>query len=414
MALRHFDGFTAYSAVGDLSASGLYVVSDPSNNLQIIQNGGSAVLGALRVGHASRSPATVYKTITASSHVMAGFWIDYTGFDTLGGDTYDAIFKLAASEYSSVAELILYSTGELAVRTDGSDEIFRSGDRQYSPSGTEVNYLTVGSHRIELRVLSASTLGEVEIVVDGKIWGLITGITYMNGYDVERVYIQTGQYGAGAKFDIDSLYVFDDTGAYNNRLLGDWTTQVLRPINDSGTPQFSVSVPQTIIVTPTTITPECGSIYADGIAPQAVELGVEQRAPDTAAVTVRGYAPTVTLSSRNAQNVDDGAIHDADATHTYSTANAQIDRFVTADTLAGEICRVQAVNVCCVARRDDTAQNFRTKITHGSSTTDGANVALNNPEWRPVIQSYAANPATGTQWLDSEVEAAKFGYESRA
>lgn len=414
MALRHFDGFTAYTVAGDLAASGLYVVSDPSNNLSIVPNGGSNGQGALRVGAASRSPASLYKTITSSSHVIAGFHLEFTGFDTLGGDLYDTIFRLSYSEYTHLCELVLWHTGELSIRVDGSDEIYRSSQARYSPSGTEVNYLTAGPHRVEIRFLSSFTSGEVELVVDGKIWTRITDILNLSGNSISRLYIMTGTYGSGAKYDISSLYVFDDTGNYNNTFLNDWTTQVLRPAGDDGTPQFSIATSPTILIAPTTITPQAGTLGVNGNAPQVAELGVEARAPDTAVVSLAGYAPTVTMSSRNWQAVDDAIPHDADATHTYSTGNAQIDRFSTTDTLEGLICRVQAVNVCCVARRDDTAQNFRTKITYGASTTDGANVALNNPEWRPVIQSYAANPSTGTQWLDSEVEAAKFGYESRA
>lgn len=415
MALRHFDGFTSYTVAGDLAASGLYVVSDPSNNLSIVPNGGSTGHGALRVGAASRSPASIYKTFASSDHVIAGFHLDFTGFDTLGGDLYDTIFRLNYdSDYGSICELVLWHTGELSIRADNSDEIYRSSQARYSPSGTEVNYLTVGHHRVEIRFLSSYTSAEVELVVDGKTWARITEIVGLSGNNMYRAYIMTGAYGSGAKYDISSLYVFDDSGDYNNTFLNDWTTQVLRPAGDFGTPQFSIATSPTILIAPTTITPQAGTLGVNGNAPQVAELGVEARAPDTAALSLAGYAPTVTMSSRNWQAVDDAIPHDADATHTYSTGNAQIDKFSTTDTLEGSICRVQAVNVCCVARRDDTAQNFRTMITHGASTTNGANVALNNPDWRPVIQSYAANPSTGNQWLDSEVEAAKFGYESRA
>lgn len=358
MALRHWDGFTGYSVVGDLSANGLYTVADTTGNLSIVANGGSAGQGALRFGAASNSPASIYKTITSSSHAMVGFWIDYTDFSQYS-DGYDAILKLSNGAYTEIAELILYNTGELAIRTGGYTLEFRSSLSADSPNGAEVNYLSLGSHRVELSVKISTTVGELLLVVDGKIWCQKT-LLNTGSSNCDRVYFQTADYGSGAKFDIDTVYVFDGTGTYNNTLLNDWKCEILRPDADDGTPGF-----------------------------------------------------TKLSGAANYEMVDD-VTHDADATHNYSTGNAQVDLFTTSDTLSGLICRVAAVNVCCVARRDDTAQNFRTKIVSGASTSDGANVALVNPDWVPVIQTFASNPATAAQWVQSEVEAAKFGYESRA
>lgn len=110
----------------------------------------------------------------------------------------------------------------------------------------------------------------------------------------------------------------------------------------------------------------------------------------------------------------DEVIHDADSTRNTSSGNGQIDRFGTTDVLTGTIARVQAVNVVNMARRDAASQNFRNKIRHSASDSNGATVALVVEDYRPVIQSFETNPSTSAQWTAAEVQAATFGYESMA
>ncbi len=88
-----------------------------------------------------------------------------------------------------------------------------------------------------------------------------------------------------------------------------------------------------------------------------------------------------------------------------------MDRFTSTDTLNGS--QVHNVSVINVARHTGTAQNFRAKIFEGATDGDGADETLAET-FQIFMEDYEINPDTSLPWTVTEIEAAEFGYESRA
>ena len=355
MALRHWDGFSAYRASSDLDA--LYVREGAAANLSVVVGGGPSGLGAVRLGEAGTMWAGFYRTITSSSEIIVGFWFNYLGWD---GGTYgsDSIFK-ANYGATDAMEVRLFADGTLKVFYSGYSEIFSSADPAQMIDGMP-RFLEVGrEYRIELRLNPSSTVGKVELHVDGVVWCNLTGIS-INGYSITRLIFQTGETGEGASFEVSEIYCFDPTTGINTDFLTTWKAQILRPTSDDGSPGFT-----------------------NGAA------------------------------TYNYENVDDAPDHDADGTINYSTANAQIDLFATTGTLDGGTVRPIAANVVNIARHEGTAQKLRNVCKHSATSSNGADVAL-TADFLPLIQSFETCPSTSTAWTKAQIEAAKFGYESRA
>jgi hypothetical protein len=356
MALRHWDGFSAYNELVELDQ--LYVREGSSVNIAVLPNGGPSNLGAVRIGGVNLSNAGFYRTITSSSTVIFGQHFNWLAYNSSAA-TSDMIFKLAAGGSEQVSVWI-YSDGRLWVRNSSFQEVFDSSDPTHSPDGLTVNYLTPGNeYRIAIRCVISATVGELEIWVNEKRWcnriGLDTGSS-----SITRVHWGTAYSGSGASYEISEIYVFDGTGTFNNAILISWKAQLLLPTSD-----------------------------------------------DVAAFTRLSGAA-------NYEMVDDATPHDADATRNSSTGNAQIDRFATTNTLVGSNSQIHAANVINIAHRDSGAQNFRNTIKHSASIANGADAALGEGDYRPVIQVFETNPSTSAQWTKAQIEAATFGYESRA
>ena len=66
-----------------------------------------------------------------------------------------------------------------------------------------------------------------------------------------------------------------------------------------------------------------------------------------------------------------------------------------------------------VARHTGSAQNFRAVIFEGATSGDGADEALAE-SFQVFMEDYEINPDTSELWTVTEIEAAEFGYESRA
>lgn len=359
MALRHWDGFTAYSELADLDH--LYVRGGTglSTNLTVLPNGGPLLLGAVRVGGVNLSDTSFYRAFTASTTVIGGFWFNYVDFNVAGGFVYDEIFEFNSSGGGAV-KIRLHQDG--TVKVYGSTLIFDSSNPANSPDGITPHYLYPGfKYRIELKMFCSTSVGTLELHVDGVVWCKLSNVYTVSTSTVNRAMFYTGINGSGAIYEVSELYIFDSTGTFNIDFLDNWKAQILKPTSD-----------------------------------------------DVAAFTRLSGAA-------NYEMVDDVSPHDADATRNSSTGNAQIDRFATTDTIIGNTVKVAAVNVVNMVHRDTGAtQNFRNTIKHSASIADGANVALVVEDYRPVIQSFENNPSMSAQWTKAEVEAAKFGYESRA
>jgi hypothetical protein len=357
VALRHWDGFTAYSELADLDH--LYTREGLNTNIAVLPNGGPQELGSVRLGGANLTSAGFYRTITSSSTIVMGWWMRWDAFNTSAGNVYDEIMEIGAGA-SAQLSMRLYSDGSLRVY-QSSTLLFDSLDTDFSPDGATIHYLITGiEYRIEMRAVISATVGELEIRVNDVLWCLFTAAN-TGSSNITRVTFHTGSSGAGANLEVSEVYVFDGTGTFNTTFLTSWRAQLLRPTSDDS------------------------------------------------------VAFTRNTGAANFETVDD-VIQDSDSTHNASTANAQIDRFATTGTLGGPTTmRVQAINVVNIARRESAAQNMRNKIRHGGVDGNGASFALPSAEdFRPVIQSFETNPSTSAQWTKTEAQAATFGYESLA
>jgi hypothetical protein len=357
MALRHWDGFTAYNELADLDH--LYVREGSTTNIAIVPNGGPQELGGVRLGGSNLLSAGFYRTITSSTTVILGFWYRWDSFDTSAGDLYDRIMYLGASA-TEVISLRQYSDGSLRVYRSGSTLLFDSAVASYSPDGLTTNYIVPeDENRVEIRVFSSATVGTLEVRVNGKVWTAQVNIN-TGGSSITRIYFQTGSTGAGAEYEISEVYAFDDTGTFNNSFLYPWRAVLFRPTSDDS------------------------------------------------------VAFTRNTGAANYETVDDEP-HDADGSHNASTANGQVDRFASTGTISGLTSKIAAANVVSIARRESASQNIRSKIRHGGIDGNGSSFALPSAEdYRPVIQSFETNPSTSAQWTVTEIQDATFGYESMA
>lgn len=230
MALRHWDGFTAYSELADLDH--LYVREGFSSNLAVLPDGGPQELGGVRVGGVNLSAASFYRTITSSSTVLLGTWLKWNSFDISGGDLYDTIITLRASS-TVIIGVRLYTDGSIRIYQGTSTLLFDSNVEAYSPSGSARNYLALGSEcRVELKALISATVGTLELRVNGAPWCALTAQN-TGASNITRVYVETGNNGAGANFEVGEIFVFDGTGTFNTNFLGTWKCQILRPTSDS-------------------------------------------------------------------------------------------------------------------------------------------------------------------------------------
>lgn len=414
MALRWWDGCTGYAVANDLGHR--YTVEGAVSNIAIDPNGGVGNVGCVEFGVVSNTPAGLYTTLTSSSELIVGLHFNYKSFNSTIYDRHDSVLILGSGS-SSIVKLIVDNTGAIRAEIDGYSILFNSADETTTADG-QLHYLAEGSrYRIELRVKRSDTDGEFELRVNGVTWAYFVGADTGNA-NFTRLTIGTGLDngdGGGCKYDFCGLYVVDRIGDYANDFFNEWRAQVIRPNYVDPTPQFSIGTATNIPSSPIIITPQTGAIGVDGVAPQVAEPGVEARAPDSASLSMAGYAPTVTMTSRHWDSVDDGPDHDADSTHNYSTSNTQVDRFGSDAELEGEPLVVMGVNVCCIARCDDgQTQKLRTLVKHSSTTTNGTDVTLNQVHYKSVIQTFATCPSTGGQWTKQQVEDALFGYESRA
>jgi hypothetical protein len=135
---------------------------------------------------------------------------------------------------------------------------------------------------------------------------------------------------------------------------------------------------------------------------------IELIRPDAESATI-GFTPESGVD--NSAMVDDTPRNNQDADWNDSTADAQVDRFTSTGVLDGTL--VHNVSLMNVARHTGTAQNFRGVIFEGATVGNGTDEAL-TANFEVFMEDFETNPDTSALWTDTEVEAAEFGYESRA
>ncbi len=351
------DGFTAYVFLSDLD--NLYTREGDQANLRIVEDGGPNELGSIRLGGVNRNSAGFYRDFGATITTgFIGFWFKFNAFDTAEG-VDDMIMYLASTTTARVS-MRISSDGSIQLRSSTtSTELFDSSDPLETADG-ELHFLFKGTeYKIELRVIGINNTGTLELRVNDEVWGLIDPADTNGTYN--RIYFKTGAVGEGADFEISQLYVLDDQGTIdeNTDFLGSsWQLEVIRPTAETAQIDF---------------TPESGV--------------------------------------DNSAMVDDAPRNNADADWNDSTGDAQVDRFDSSTAISG--ARIHNINVINVARHTGSAQNFRAVVFEGATSGNGGDEAL-TASFQVFMEPFETNPDTSLPWTDTEVDAAEFGYESRA
>ncbi len=357
MAVRHWDGFTAYTVVADLDHLYTRAGGGASTNIAIVPGGGPSAQGAVRFGGVNALPAYIYRPFTAAATIFTGFKLRCLEWNSSAADLIDHF--IAFGDTGSVEmSLVLNSDYSLSIYSGGSDELFRSSITSQTYDG-QAHYLTPGVDYVVEFGFVIGDDGSFELIVNGEVWANASADTYNFSADCNRISVgvAAGLTGGGAHFEISELYVLDDTGTSANAFLGSWEAQILRPDADSAASDF---------------------------------------APST--------------GSDNYAMVDEGQ-HDQDGTYNSSATTNHIDRFTTGDSIVGDVAKVIAANVVVIARHDGTSTNMRTKLRHSGSDQNGSSVAANAEDYRPRITLSTVNPSTSAMWTPAEIEAAEFGYE---
>jgi hypothetical protein len=351
------DGFTAYSFLSDLD--NLYTREGLDNNLRFNQTGGQSEQGSVRLGGVDQSEAGFYRDLGTSITIgYIGFWFRFNDFDTADG-LDDMIMKLSATTTARMS-LRLSDDGSLQIRrsTNGTEH-FDSSDVNETADGQQHFLFRGTEYKIELKIEGVNTVGSLELRVNDEVWGILDNKDFDGTYN--RIYFKTGEVGEGADYEISDLYIMDDQGTIkeNKGFLGStWKIELIRPDAESATIGF---------------TPESGV--------------------------------------DNSAMVDDTPRNNQDADWNDSTADAQVDRFTSTGVLDGTL--VHNVSLMNVARHTGTAQNFRGVIFEGATVGNGTDEAL-TANFEVFMEDFETNPDTSALWTDTEVEAAEFGYESRA
>ena len=356
MSLLGFDGFTAYSVPGDMVNR--WTRGGDQANAAINLSGGQNERGGLRLGLNDRTYDEFYwNLVSLKTNITVGFWLKLEDFDSTNS-LYDMVLKLNSTT-STRLSMRIYQDGSVRFhRLTNSTLLFDSADTADTFDGTQ-KYLSYGSeYKIELRVNMVNSTGTLEFRVNDEIWFLGEGNVDLDG-TVNRIYFVTGEEGSGLSYEVSDFWITEADGTSPETFLGaGFQVEVQRPTAESATIAFT---------------------------------------PDT--------------GTDNSAMVDDAPRHDADATANESTSNAQVDRYTSTATVAGQ--RVLGVNVVNVARHLGTAQNMRAVIFENATAGNGSDVAL-TAEFLPYHELFTQNPDTVAEWTPAEVDAAEFGLESRA
>lgn len=358
MALLHFDGFTAYGTRGDLDS--VYTREDQIQNLNVLPAGGPSEAGSILLGGVDtfNESGFFFDLVSSHDHIYLGFWFNYTDFDTTN-DILDMIVKWTLNTTTVRASLHLGSDGHLELRRSETGTTHLDTSDALTTADGELHFLSRNTeYKIEIWINFVNTVGSFELRVNDEIWGKKTASADFDG-TCDQIHFKTNDRGSGATWELGDMYVFDETGSFNNGFLGsNYLIETLRPTAEAA-----------------------------------------------------GIAFTPATGTDNSAMVDDAPKHDHDATENHSTGNAEVDRFTTGNTLAKQA--VNAVKVINVARHEGASQNFRAKIFEGATGADGSDVALAET-FEVHMEDFETNPDTSAQWTVTEIEASEFGYESRA
>jgi len=351
MALLHADALSAYGEAEDLDR--LYTRAGDSAQLTFDRTGGPGGTGALAIGGAAAF--SFFRTISAATDITMGVAFTYQGFDTDLGSG-DEILLINTTTTTQIS-LVLRSDGSLRLYRGASVTLLFDSTNLAQTADGQAHLLSPGQEvRLELRVVLSDTVGILQLWIDDTLWCSRSNIDTSNsGTTANRIYWKTN--GSGAQYAISWWYALDNTGSFNNSRLVGWKFTIARPDAD---------------------------VASD-------------------------FTPT--SGTDNFAMVDEEGAHDWDNTTNSTSTNGHIDRFTHSATLPQD--KVHGINVVTVPRHGGAAQNFRNKLRHSASDTNGTTTALTEAH-RPLHMLVTTNPSTTAQFTKAEAEAVEFGYEQVA
>jgi|SRR5215510_1913267 len=338
MALRFMDGFDHYASA-DLAKK--WNSSSYSSFLTINSAAGRRGTSGLR---ANASGTVQYAGITLDSQTT---WI-------VG-------MALLAATIPSNALFLSFWDGanfqcEMRLNTTGTFTFLRSP----TVLGTTTNVISQNTfYYIEVRVLISTTVGTVDIRVNGTSWLALTGQNTQAGSANTANTIRIGNIAANGSMgqtDFDDFYLCDGTGsAPYNTFLGDCRIDTLFPNAEGGTQQW---------------TPSTGTSHY---------TLVDETAPNTT-----DYVSSITPTQR------------------------ELFGMQNLTTITGTIYGAQA---CLATMKSDAGSRvIRNVIRSGSSDSLGANVTLGTSQLYQ-ISLHTTDPATSTAWTETGVNNAQVGAE---
>lgn len=248
--------------------------------------------------------------------------------------------------------------GTLEIQTNGLWKYYRvTGNLLGTSSGSAIT-TGVWSY-IEIKVKIHSSTGTVDIWVDGANVLSLTGQN-TNGSgttQINRVQF-TGSQNTNDHTQLDDIYILDNTGSFNNAVLGPRVVKMIVPASDAGTNQY---------------TPDSGSTHYD----------------------------------RLTENPQDST------TYLESTVSDDRELFGMTTLNLKSVAGLQMNTVAKVT--DNTVYSLKNSIhTGGGSPTDSDDTAQTVADSNYLTQSRVVetNPETSALWNQTQVNGAQFGFKT--
>lgn len=347
MAVLFMDGFSHLATPTDTTLAKY----DYVNQTPVINSAGGRFFGdSLQFNGSSEYVEKVFdenlflgRHDATKSMIGIGFAFKYT----VVGSTTAQIVSFMDGNFSEIASIRWDS------QVDFEMELYTGGILR----GTSGTALVLDDwNYVEMKVtVGPEPFGTAELKING------TSVVSVSGVDSEGTagrgtsVIRIGPQSNLGTFEIDDLYIIDNTGSSNTDLIGPVTIETLFPSGAGTTANF---------------TPSTGS---------------------------------------NFENVDD-ATPDGDTTYNSSSTATNKDTFAY-DNLTTSAATIYAVQTNINANKQAAGQRELSDVARSGSTDyDGSNFSVNQNYWNHETVR-EVDPDTSSAWTVSGVNAAEFGYK---
>ena len=344
MSLLFMDGFDHY----DVTSYGALKWDVAPNYSAYLPTGGRRGTGCLKVGCGDRvSPYGFFKTLPSTYRTLiVGFAVQFNWNTSQVGQSF---FRLHDG-----ATLHVYVTRE----TSGLISVYRGNGTLLGQYDVVLNLGTW--YYLELKATIDDTSGVIQLRVNEYLALNLSGIDTRNGGNasINKIKFHT-DHEVSYPFNIDDLYVCDDSGPNNNDFLGDCRIDVVRP-NGAG--------------------------YATNWAPSA---------------------------GSNYQCVDD-ALFDNGTDYVSENTVDDIDSYTFSDLPLG-VAGIKGIQTNVFAKRTDSGVNTKLKpiLRPVSTNYEKTEVTLTS-SYYDFTEITELNPETGLAWTKATIDAMEVGLKLTA